>query len=160
MNYIRRFFNHRKINKLENEKPFKQILINFQKHLELIVDEEIENLTINKIVVEDNPDRLFPKYKYLHNKDVGPVDSFEFTYKIHNDDCFGQGVILIKLIQDDFNYIILSIGYNPKHKFDMITYECILVYDSVVEDYNYRNNQLFDDIKDYLVENKLIGQVV
>lgn len=127
--------------KTDNKPSFDRILIN-----------------LKKIVDEKAPDEVICELGVINIADVS----------IFNNEDLRN--IVIKLIQDDNNFAGITIEYNSKYKFDMITWESYAVFDGQRYDSlqldgidpdssSTDDNSLYSDIRNFLVDQKMVGPI-
>lgn len=123
-------------NLFKKEESFETILNKLSKYIDSICPDEIFKLKINSVNIEDHPNK--------ESKD---------------------GFILIKLKESDNKFqnhkwsdeIVIHLSYNNHKKFDMLTwsYKYINAKISIPE-----INDLYTKVQEYLIDNKLVGQVI
>lgn len=123
-------------NFFKSKKTFEQKLIEFEKFIDSSCDEIIKisgvgHFNINKIKVVNH-----------------------------------ESYIEIKLIQEEKTYISITINYNKDKKLDLLTWHnTYIINGSILNKMGFssfidENDELYDAIRNYLIQNKLIGQVI
>jgi hypothetical protein len=144
-------------NKKKNKIPFSQVLTNLQKFIDLECPDEILGQRIYFVKIEkitnDNKPFYFKSLTYQQNT--------SFISNIQSIECQS---ILIKLEHDEDSFFAIILSYNKDEKFDMITWESCYVANNikiiknrVIDD---ELNPLYEKVREYLIENNLVGPVI
>lgn len=154
MKYLNKFS---KFFKRKNEKkvPFEQVLINLQKFIDSVCPDEVSVRYHPKMVINDIKIQNF----------IPPADQIPKS--------LGLGRIKITLLQDNENYILITLPYNDQMKFDMLYWGDHICQDGVMQRLptntppgywipqisHGEEGSLFDKVREYLIDNNLVGPV-
>jgi hypothetical protein len=123
-------------------KNFNQVLINFKKFIDSVCEDEIMVRGVGKFVIAN-----------IDLKNIG-------------------NKVEIKLIHSQETYIVIELKYNSDKKFDMLTWQDYImingtkvnpkieIINGVPDNLTAGGGTLYTKIREYLIENDLIGQVI
>lgn len=170
MKFLKNIFKFKKDLK---KKSFSQVLINLRKEIDLTCNDKIEfylpeawNRISSNYIMNANTGELSVKSVDVidhpgKSRDYFGGDSRRkgILVDIHSSQVLGS--IEIRLIENDDRHFKMFIAYNHQHKFDMLTWEVILVYDGNIS-HNIPKylNELYESIREYLINNSLVGSAI